>query len=370
MIDYSIIIPSKNLPNLLERALASIPRRDDFQVIVVDDASDPAFVDFDHYPGLDDPRVNLIFTSDSPLGQSENSERPVPTAKVEFVTPRTGRGAGYARNVGLERAAGRWTLFLDCDDFFTPDCLDLLDAHLDDPADIVYFNITSAYSDDLSYSPRHLSRSEYFTRYDGPKREFCCRYLYTEPWGKMFRTSFLRPSPDNGATSSDSSPAPAVNPAPSRFRFDETPLANDFKFSILTGLAAIRITTDARPLCCITERHGSLSHDFCKTPEQLSTRLAVYSDVQSLLDAAGVKSYPFYKLVNFTLRHRRPLVPILRAFCQSSCNPSASSPSSPTPTDGHIPDHYPGIGFTRLRARTFLLRILFARYHRNHWAVF
>ena len=324
MIDYSIIIPSKNLPDLLERALASIPRRDDFQVIVVDDASDPAIVDFDRYPGLDDPRVEVVFTTE-------------------------GRGAGYARNVGLERAAGRWTLFLDCDDFFTPDCLDLLDAHLDDPADIVCFNITSAYSDDLSYSPRHLSRSEYFTRYDGPKREFCCRYLYTEPWGKMFRTSFLFDA---------------------RFRFDETPVANDFKFSILTGIAAGKVSTDARALCCITERHGSLSHDFCKTPEQLSTRLAVYSDVQSLLDAAGVKSYPFYKLVNFTLRHRRPLVPILRAFCQSSCNPSASSPSSPTPTDGHTPDHYPGIGFTRLRARTFLLRILFARYHRNHWAVF
>ena len=324
MIDYSIIIPSKNLPDLLERALASIPRRDDFQVIVVDDASDPAIVDFDRYPGLDDPRVEVVFTTE-------------------------GRGAGYARNVGLERAAGRWTLFLDCDDFFTPDCLDLLDAHLDDPADIVCFNITSAYSDDLSYSPRHLSRSEYFTRYDGPKREFCCRYLYTEPWGKMFRTSFLFDA---------------------RFRFDETPVANDFKFSILTGIAAGKVSTDARALCCIAERHGSLSHDFCKTPEQLSTRLAVYSDVQSLLDAAGVKSYPFYKLVNFTLRHRRPLVPILRAFCQSSCNPSASSPSSPTPTDGHTPDHYPGIGFTRLRARTFLLRILFARYHRNHWAVF
>ena len=303
MIDYTIIIPSKNLPDLLERALASIPRRDDFQIIVVDDASDPTVVDFERYPGLDDPRVEVLFTTE-------------------------GRGAGYARNVGLERAAGRWTLFLDCDDFFTPDCPGLLDDHLDDPADIVYFNITSAYSDDLSYSPRHLSRSEYFTRYDGPGREFCCRYLYTEPWGKMFRTAFLRDS---------------------RFRFDETPVSNDFKFSIMTGLAAGKISTDARALCCITERQGSLSHDFCSTPEQLSTRLSVYSDVQSLLDASGIKSYPFYKLVNFTLRHRRPLIPILRAFCDS------------TPGKG---------GFTRVRVRTFLLRIVFARYHRRHWAVF
>ena len=57
MTDYSIIIPSKNLPDLLQRALDSIPRRDDIQVIVVDDASDPGLVDFDAYPGLGDPRV-------------------------------------------------------------------------------------------------------------------------------------------------------------------------------------------------------------------------------------------------------------------------------------------------------------------------
>ena len=89
MIDYSIIIPSKNLPDLLQRALDSIPRRDGIQVIVVDDASDPGVVDFSAYPGLEDPQVEVVFTKEA-------------------------RGAGYARNAGLARAAGRWTLFLDC----------------------------------------------------------------------------------------------------------------------------------------------------------------------------------------------------------------------------------------------------------------
>ena len=301
MIDYSIIIPSKNLPDLLRRALDSIPRRDDIQVIVVDDASDPSLVDFDAYPGLVEPQVEVVFTKES-------------------------LGAGYARNVGLARATGRWTLFLDSDDLFTPEALPLMDEHKEDDVDVIYFDITSAYSDDLSDSPRHLSRSEYFTAYEGLRREFCCRYLYSEPWGKMFRTAFLREC---------------------GFRFDETPLANDYKFSVLTGLAAGKVATDARQLCCITERRGSLSHDFCSTPLQLSTRLAVYREVQDLLDAAGVRSYPFYKLVNFTLRHRKGMKDILRGFCRDR-----------------------RIGFTSLKIKTLFYRILFARWHRRHWAIF
>jgi len=301
MIDYSIIIPSKNLPDLLRRALDSIPCRDDIQVIVVDDASDPSLVDFDAYPGLGVPQVEVVFTKEA-------------------------LGAGYARNVGLARATGRWTLFLDSDDLFTPEALPLMDEHKEDDVDVIYFDITSAYSDDLSDSPRHLSRSEYFTTYEGSRREFCCRYLYSEPWGKLFRTAFLREC---------------------GFRFDETPLANDYKFSVLTGLAAGKIATDARQLCCITERRGSLSHDFCSTPLQLSTRLAVYRDVQDLLDAAGVRSYPFYKLVNFTLRHRKGMKDILRDFCSDR-----------------------RIGFTSLKIKTLFYRILFARWHRRHWAIF
>lgn len=301
MIDYSIVIPSKNHPELLRRALASIPRRDDIQVIVVDDASDPAKVDFTDYPGLGDSGVEVVFTKE-------------------------GRGGGYARNEGLKRVTGRWTFFLDSDDFFTPDSLTLMDRHLEEDADIVFFNITSVFSDNLTYSRRHLSRSVYFTEFDGARREFCCRYLYTEPWGKMFRTSFLR---EGG------------------FRFDETPLANDFKFSIMTGLAARRIVTDTECLICITERIGSVSHDFCSTPLQLTTRLKVYRDVQDLLDAAGVRSYPFYSLVYFTLRHHKEMRDILMDFCRER-----------------------KINSIILKIKTLFYKVLFYRWHRRHWAIF
>lgn len=39
MINYSIIIPHKNISSLLRRCLDSIPERDDLEIIVVDDNS-------------------------------------------------------------------------------------------------------------------------------------------------------------------------------------------------------------------------------------------------------------------------------------------------------------------------------------------
>ena len=64
MINYSIIIPHKNIPNLLQRCLDSIPNREDVQIIVVDDNSDPNIVDFDKFPGLNRSNVEVIFTKE------------------------------------------------------------------------------------------------------------------------------------------------------------------------------------------------------------------------------------------------------------------------------------------------------------------
>ena len=92
-INYSIIIPHRNIPLLLRRCLDSIQRRMDIQIIVVDDNSDPGQVDFEHFPGLDEPCVEVYFTKE-------------------------GKGAGYARNIGLKHAKGKWLLFADADDFY------------------------------------------------------------------------------------------------------------------------------------------------------------------------------------------------------------------------------------------------------------
>mgnify|MGYP003294027571 CR=1 FL=1 len=112
MINFSFIIPHKNTPELLQKCIDSIPRREDVQIIVVDDNSDAGKVDFEHFPGLDDPQVEVYLTKE-------------------------GRGAGYARNFGLKHAVGKWLVFADADDYFTTDFTSFLCDYLNSSADIV-----------------------------------------------------------------------------------------------------------------------------------------------------------------------------------------------------------------------------------------
>lgn len=88
MINYTIIIPHKNTPDLLAYCLSTIPMQDDVQVIVVDDNSYPQKVDFGNFPQWG--------------GRN-----------YEYYLTKEGKGAGYARNVGLERAKGKWVLFVN-----------------------------------------------------------------------------------------------------------------------------------------------------------------------------------------------------------------------------------------------------------------
>ncbi len=56
---YSIIIPHKNIPLLLQRCLDSIPQREDIQIIVVDDNSSSDIVDFSNFPGRNKVGVEI-----------------------------------------------------------------------------------------------------------------------------------------------------------------------------------------------------------------------------------------------------------------------------------------------------------------------
>ena len=125
---YSIIIPHKDIPCLLQRCLDSIPPRDDVQIIVADDDSSPDVVDFAHFPGSDRTDVEILFTKE-------------------------GRGAGYARNCGLARAKGRWLVFADADDFFLPGFLNVLDTYRNTDYDLITFRAETVDSDTLAPVP-------------------------------------------------------------------------------------------------------------------------------------------------------------------------------------------------------------------------
>ncbi len=209
--NYSIIIPHKNIPELLERCLLSIPRRDDLQIIVVDDNSDPAVVDFDHFPGLNDPAVEVLLTKE-------------------------GKGAGYARNIGLGKAKGRMVLFADADDFFNYCVYDILDEYQNSDADLVYFKANSVDSAKFTTANRGLLINQLTDQFKHNQDKISL-YSAHAVWSRLFKRSLI------------------VN---NKIVFSEIPMANDIMFSIYCTFYAQTITVDDRALYCCTVRSGSI----------------------------------------------------------------------------------------------------------------
>lgn len=213
--NFTIIIPHRNIPLLLKRLINSIPIRDDLEIIVVDDHSDANIVDFENFPCKG--RENLVLLMNQEC-----------------------HGAGYARNCALPLAKGKWVLFADSDDFFNPDFNDFLDEYLDCDADIVYFNANSVDTDTYEPSNRVNHLHDFINEYSRDKEhgELIMRYLFTEPWCKMVRHELIV---KNG------------------IKFEETCIRNDVRYSYLVGHYAGKIIVDERQLYCVTTRQNSVS---------------------------------------------------------------------------------------------------------------
>lgn len=196
-IKYSFIIPHRNAPDLLARCLASIPERDDLEIIVVDDDSRDELV-----PVATHSRQRII--------RIDSSES---------------KGAGHARNVGMDDAGGRWLLFADCDDFYENGFLDELDRFRERDLDVVMFGAHVDYSPGEPGMPETVSwYDKMIERYQAsPKsHEDTMRLLLgiNSPWCKMFRREFVRSCGE---------------------RFEEIPIGNDAAFALNVSSRAKRV---------------------------------------------------------------------------------------------------------------------------------
>lgn len=213
--NFTIIIPHKNIPKLLKRLINSIPSRDDLEIIVVDDNSSGDIVDFNHFPCKDRENYRVIYNKIS-------------------------RGAGHARNCALPFVKGKWVIFADSDDFFNSEFDNFLNDYVDCDADIVYFNANSVDSESFEPSNRvnHLHEfiDEYYT--DKNRGDLILRYLFTEPWCKMVKREIIESH---------------------QIRFEETSIRNDVRYSYLVGHYAGKIIVDNRQLYCVTTRKNSVS---------------------------------------------------------------------------------------------------------------
>lgn len=113
---YSVIVPVYNVEQYLEKCLDSILEcKGDYEVICIDDGST------DNSPAICD---------------TYSSRYPDRVVTVH----QKNKGLGGARNSGIEIARGEYLLFVDSDDFISPDTVSVLDAALEKhDADIVIF---------------------------------------------------------------------------------------------------------------------------------------------------------------------------------------------------------------------------------------
>lgn len=212
---YTIVIPNKNNSTLLKRCIDSIPNREDIQIVICDDNSDPSKINFDNYPGCHDKRVEIVFSKES-------------------------KGAGHARNVGLSKALGKWVLFADSDDYYEPNAFCVLDRYAESDNDVIYFNVISRDTNSLNRSNRDKNFSKYidlFISGKDPKAENI-RFRKWEPWNKMYKKSFL----DKIGV-----------------KFDEIPRCNDMHFTLFSSLLANKYTAIKDILYCITTNSNGIT---------------------------------------------------------------------------------------------------------------
>lgn len=116
-VKVSVIIPVWNQEQLVIRALDSIPRRDDIEVVVVDDAS------------TDNTLKNVLEYVDAH-----------PDMKIRVFQNAENKGLGYTKNVGYDNALGEYVHQLDSDDYLYTDeysrAIDMIDGE-----DMVFINL-------------------------------------------------------------------------------------------------------------------------------------------------------------------------------------------------------------------------------------
>lgn len=216
MIDVSVIIPHKNCVDLVIRCIKTIPDTSNIEIIVVDDNSDNQKLLREEIESLHYTNLKLILTHE-------------------------GKGAGFARNRGLEVARGNWVIFADADDFFTKEAFKILGQYTNSIYDIIYFKHNSVFSNTLKPCQRYNVRDSLIDDCIANTADDCemrLRYKDVVPWSKMFRRSI---SVDNSLL------------------FDEVPASNDVMFVVKNAYHARQIYASQEIVYTLTYREGSIT---------------------------------------------------------------------------------------------------------------
>ncbi len=240
MITYSFVIPHHNTPVLLQRLIDSIPQREDIEIIVVDDNSDT-----DKKAAVKRPDVKTI-----------------------YIDKEHTKGAGRARNIGMDAATGKWLLFADADDLYKPGFVKILDEYKDDDIEMLFYNIDSIDSETLqpSIKNRAAFQQKLIAQYNGSKESSdILLYMGFGPWRRMISREYV---------------------VKYGFRYEEICITNDSFFSLQVSHFAKKWKVDKRIVYTLTYTPGSLTYSKL-TKKKYSTILNVFRRRARLFEYIG-----------------------------------------------------------------------------------
>lgn len=238
MADISIIMPVFDTGRYLEESVGSILRQTyaDFELICIDDAS-----------------------GDGSLGILKDLQRRDP--RIVIIEHGIRRGAAVSRNDGLKIAKGEYVLFLDSDDRFYPDMLEVIYGHaVRTDADVVMFG-----SETLENGALRRAVPQYMHIDTDEQKELFLPKVRHVPWDKLVRKKILS---EHGIW------------------FQDIPTNNDIFYSFASVLASERICVCGEALLQYRYRRaGSLT------------------DIRSFRENHTIDA--FYALYQFALHNRQ-----------------------------------------------------------------
>lgn len=123
MIKCSIIIPCWNSKEYLGKCLESIPKRDDIEIICIND-------------GSTDKTLDLL-----------KNYKEFMYKDIEILNYKKNKGVSYARNMGIDKAKGEYLLMLDSDDYINSEIFNkIVDNYLNGDYDMVFYDMANNFN--------------------------------------------------------------------------------------------------------------------------------------------------------------------------------------------------------------------------------
>ncbi|MBO5585595.1 MAG: glycosyltransferase [Bacteroidaceae bacterium] len=167
----SVIIPIYNVSRYLPQCMESVLSQSytDLEIILVDDGS----------------------TDDCPKMCDNYKEQ---DARVRVIHKKNG-GLSDARNAGMKKATGEWTLFVDSDDWIDQEAIaKLYQFTIENRCDIVQGNVYYVYADHLLYrqASRKEQKNNVLSCQEAMRELLINDRVKNFAWGKLYKTDIIK----------------------------------------------------------------------------------------------------------------------------------------------------------------------------------